>query len=205
MDESERDEIQNMDIGFRIVVNDFAYSDDQAIFGQIHGFALIKESKIYPGGIVAAMETWQSTEELEPILGAMIKKREAKQEAMKNKLPMSGSHEYVQQLMCDYPWMVQYMSFKEFGIEKTKRTSKRHGGGGDGTDTDDDDDDMHKQRHRQQNQQYYQQQIQQQISNNMSNNIINNINKISARTPATTSATQSATKSASNSTAKPGT
>ena len=137
MTTSEADALQDMDIGFSIVVNEFVYSDE-AIFRQTHAFALIMESKLYPGGIVGAMGQWHSSAELEPILGAMIQKKEAKEEAMKKKLPLAGSHEYVQQLMCDYPWMVQYMDVADFGIEKTKRTSsKGHGHGGDGTGMDD--------------------------------------------------------------------
>ena len=124
MTTSEEDELQHMDIGFRIVVNDFAYSDE-AIFHQTHTFAFIMQSKLYPGGIVGAMEQWQSSAELEPMLGAMMQQKEARENTIKKKLPVAGSHEYVQQLMCDYPWMIQYMNAENFGIEKTMRTSSK--------------------------------------------------------------------------------
>ena len=48
MTTSESDELQTMDTAFRIMVQDCA-SSDEAMLRQAHTFALIMESKLYPG------------------------------------------------------------------------------------------------------------------------------------------------------------
>ena len=113
MTTSEQAKLEAMDIGFRIVSNDFTYSDD-AMFRRTHSFDAIIDSKTFPGAIVAAMEQWQSSDALEPILGGMVKEQHAREQTMKARLPLAMDAQYIQELMVDYPWMVQYIDAKDF-------------------------------------------------------------------------------------------
>ena len=97
------------------------------------------KSKLFLGGIIGAMEHWQSSAELESILGGMIKGQHAKEEAMKTRLPVMSDHECISQLMVDYPWMVQYIDAQDFHHEKpvAAKPCTGHGHAAGGQDMDD--------------------------------------------------------------------
>ena len=66
-------------------------------------------------------------------MGGMVKRQHANDQAIKTHLPLAMDGQYIEQLIVDYPWMVQYIDAKDFGIEKSikAKCSTGHGHGED--------------------------------------------------------------------------